>query len=93
MRTIPEYTDLGAEIATAALSILAEHWFPDWPVRMAGVTLANLIHRRIEQPALFGQREKLKRIEQACDLVRNRFGKRTICRAASLIGGKTEYGR
>jgi DNA polymerase-4 len=57
------------------------------------VTLANLIHRRIEQPALFGQREKLKRIEQACDLVRNRFGKRTICRAASLIGGKTEYGR
>lgn len=93
MQTIPEYTDLGAEIATAALSILAEHWFPDWPVRMAGVTLANLIHRRIEQPALFGQREKLKRIEQACDLVRNRFGKRTICRAASLIGGKTEYGR
>ena len=93
MRTIPEYTDLGAEIAAAALSILAEHWFPDWPVRMAGVTLANLIHRRIEQPALFGQREKLKRIEQACDLVRNRFGKRTICRAASLIGGKTEYGR
>jgi DNA polymerase-4 len=93
MRTIPEYTDLGAEIATAALSILAEHWFPDWPVRMAGVTLANLIHRRIEQPALFDQREKLKRIEQACDLVRNRFGKRTICRAASLIGGKTEYGR
>ena len=93
MQTIPEYTDLGAEIATAALSILAEHWFPDWPVRMAGVTLANLIHRRIEQPALFGQREKLKRIEQACDLVRNRFGKRMICRAASLIGGKTEYGR
>jgi len=93
MQTIPEYTDLGAEIAAAALSILAEHWFPDWPVRMAGVTLANLIHRRIEQPALFGQREKLKRIEQACDLVRNRFGKRTICRAASLIGGKTEYGR
>ncbi|MGD0621756.1 MAG: DNA polymerase IV [Thermacetogeniaceae bacterium] len=93
MRTIPEYTDLGAEIAAAALSLLAEHWFPDWPVRMVGVTLANLIPCRIEQPALFGERERLKRIEQACDLVRNRFGRKTICRAASLIEGGVEYAR
>jgi DNA polymerase-4 len=60
---------------------------------MVGVTLTNLIPCRTEQPALFGEREKLKKIEQACDLVRNRFGRRTICRAASLIAGRLEYAR
>jgi DNA polymerase-4 len=92
-QTIPEYTDLGAEIATAALNLLAKHWFPGWPVRMAGVTMSNLIPRRIEQPDMFDQRDKLKRLEQACDLVRNRFGRKTICRAASLIERRTEYAR
>ncbi len=84
MQTIPEYTDLAPEIARAALNLLAEHWYPNWPVRMVGVTLSNLIPRRIEQPGLFGDRERLRRIEQACDMVRNRFGKRTIFRASSL---------
>jgi DNA polymerase-4 len=93
MQTIPEYTDLGAEIAAAALNLLAEHWFPGWPVRMVGVALTNLIPHRIEQPSLFGERERIKRIEQACDLVRNRFGRKTICRAASLIEGGVEYAR
>jgi DNA polymerase-4 len=93
MRTLPEYTDLGSEIAMAALNILEEHWFPNWPVRMVGVTLTNLIPCRTEQPALFGERERLKKIEQACDLVRNRFGRKTICRAVSLIEGRLEYAR
>jgi DNA polymerase-4 len=93
MRTIPEYTDLAAEISAAALGLLEEHWCPDWPVRMVGVTLASLIPCRTEQPALLGERERLKRIERACDLVRNRFGRRTICRAASLIEGMIDYAR
>lgn len=93
MQTLPEYTNLGSEIAGAALSLLAEHWFPNWPVRMVGVTLANLVPCRIEQPGLFGDREKSRRVEQACDLVRNRFGRRTLFRAASLVEGWLEYVR
>ncbi len=93
MQTLPEYTDLGSEIARAALSLMAEHWFPNWPVRMAGVTLANLVPHRIEQPALFGDREKSRSIEQACDLVRNRFGRKTVFRASSLIEGGWDHAR
>jgi DNA polymerase-4 len=83
-QTLPEYTDLAPEIARAALNLLARHWFPNWPVRMVGVTLSNLIPRRIEQPGLFGDGERLRRIEQACDLVRNRFGRSALFRASSL---------
>jgi DNA polymerase-4 len=93
MQTLPEYTDLGSEIAKAAINLLAKHWRPEWPVRMVGVTLANLIPCRLIQPDLFGEKEKHKKIEQACDLVRNRFGRSSLCRAASLVGGKIEYAR
>jgi DNA polymerase-4 len=93
MQTIPEYTGLGTEIAAAALNLLARHWSPDWPVRMVGVTLAGLITCRIDQPGIFGEREKFKKIEQACDRVRNRFGRKTICRASSLIEGGIEHAR
>jgi DNA polymerase-4 len=93
MQTLPEYTDLGSEIAGAALNLLVEHWFPNWPVRMVGVALANLAPRRIERPALFGDREKRGKIERACDLVRDRFGRRAVFRAVSLAERGFEYAR
>lgn len=91
MQTLKEYTNLPSDIYRAALALLKRHWFPTWPVRLAGITLANLIPQKIEQPDLFGEQEKLKRIAKACDLVRNRFGKKTLFRAVSLTGGCLQY--
>jgi DNA polymerase-4 len=81
---LPEFTDLAADIAQTALSLFSEHWNPNWPVRMVGVSLANLAKRRIEQMDLFGDKEKQRKVELACDQVRKRFGKAAVLRAASL---------
>jgi len=81
---LPEFTDLAADIARTALNLLSEHWHPNWPVRMVGVSLANLVKRRIEQMDLFGDKEKQRKVELACDQVRKRFGKAAVLRAASL---------
>ena len=81
---LPEFTDLAADIARTALNLLSEHWHPNWPVRMVGVSLANLVKRRIEQMDLFGDKEKQRKVELACDQVRKRFGKAAVLRAGSL---------
>jgi DNA polymerase-4 len=81
---LPEFTDLAADIARTALSLLSEHWNPNWPVRMVGVTLTNLVKRNIEQLDLFGEKEKQRKVELACDQVRKRFGKGAVFRAGSL---------
>jgi DNA polymerase-4 len=61
-----------------------EHWNTNWPVRMVGVSLNNLVKQRTEQTDMFGEKERQRRIELACDQVRRRFGKAAVLRAASL---------
>ncbi|OAT79441.1 DNA polymerase IV [Desulfotomaculum copahuensis] len=92
-RTLPGYTALAAEIHRAAVMLLERHWPAGWPVRLVGVALANLIPARQEQLALFGRQEKLDRFERGYDRVRNRFGEKAICRAASLTGAGAWHAR
>ncbi|MDH7576382.1 MAG: DNA polymerase IV [Bacillota bacterium] len=91
MQTLDEYTNLSPEIFQVASALLKKHWTATWPIRLAGITLANLIPQRIEQPDLFREKEKLKKLAKACDLVRNRFGRTTLFRAVSLTGGCFQY--
>jgi DNA polymerase-4 len=84
MKTLPERTDLARDIYRAAGELLARHWPDGWPVRMVGVALGGLAPVKMEQPTLFGEREKIKRSERACDRIRSRFGERAVFRAASL---------
>lgn len=93
MQTLGEYTDLTLDIYLAALKLLDRHWSPSWPVRMVGVALAGLIPRRAEQLTLFGKKEKLRRMERSCDLIRSRFGEKAVFRAVSLTGAGVRYGR
>lgn len=93
MQTLPEPTNMSREIATGALELLKKHWSPDWPVRLVGVALTNLTHCRVRQPSLFGEKNKLARIEQACDRVWDRFGRRTVFRASSLTEKGISYVR
>jgi DNA polymerase-4 len=93
MRTLGEYTDLTPDIYLAAVKLLEKHWSPHWPVRMVGVALAGLIPLEADQLTLFGKKEKLKRMEKSCDLIRNRFGGKAVFRAVSLTGAGVRYGR
>lgn len=93
MKTLPEYTNLSADISQAAFSLLKKHWSPEWPVRLVGIALANIIPHRVEQKTLFGEKEKIKRFEKAADKVRSRFGRRAIFRAVSLKEGGLDFVR
>ena len=84
MKTLPERTDLARDIYRAAGELLERHWPDGWPVRMVGVSLGGFIPVKMEQPTLFGEREKIRRSERACDRIRSRFGERSVFRAASL---------
>ncbi|HAA90152.1 MAG: DNA polymerase IV [Thermoanaerobacterales bacterium 50_218] len=90
-QTLPEYTNLAADISRTALELLKRNWPANWSVRMVGLALANLVPQYADQPALFDEKEKIKSIEKACDLVRNKYGKETIFRAASLKEGCWKY--
>ncbi len=91
MKTLPERTDLARDIYRAAVDLLKKHWPEGWPVRMVGVALGGLTPVKMEQPALFGEREKIRRSERACDRIRSRFGERAVFRAVSLTKAGVRY--
>ncbi|HHY40981.1 MAG TPA: DNA polymerase IV [Syntrophaceticus sp.] len=93
MQTLKRPTNLAADISAAAFELLQKHWSPRWPVRMVGVSLANLFPSQVEQAELFGNREKLRGIEKACDQVRERYGRTAVFRAVSLKEGCLEHVR
>ncbi len=93
MQTLREPTNLAADIAVAAFELLQRHWSLEWPVRLVGITLANLLPFRLRQVTLFGNREKIREIEKACDRVRDRYGQTTVFRAVSLKEGCLEHMR
>lgn len=91
MQTLSGYTDLTRDIYQSAMKLLQKHWPAGWPVRMVGVTLANLVIKRFEQLTLFEEKEKLKNLDRACDKIRSRFGEHAIFRAASLTRAGVRY--
>lgn len=91
--TLSEYTDLASDISRAALHLLEQHWSPSRPVRLVGVSLTSLVPNRLEQMSLFGEKEKIKRAETACDYIRDRYGKGAVFRAVSLVNGRLEFVR
>ncbi|HZK17786.1 MAG TPA: DNA polymerase IV [Clostridia bacterium] len=84
MKTLHEYTDLAEDIYDGIMGLLDEHWVPFTPIRMVGVTLANLNADRPFQASFFSEKERLRKLSRACDHIRGRFGEDAIKRAASL---------
>ncbi|TEB15651.1 DNA polymerase IV [Pelotomaculum sp. FP] len=85
--TVAHLTANAADVHRAAVELLHRHW-PDWkPVRMVGVSLAGLVKNIAEQLDLFGEVERARRLNAACDRLRDRFGEKSIFRAISLAPG------
>lgn len=72
------------DVCRVALELLHQHWPDGKPVRMVGVSLAGLVKNTAEQMDLFGQVEKARLLNAACDRIKNRFGEQSLLRAVSL---------
>ena len=72
------------DVYQVAIDLLHQHWSSWKPVRMVGVSLAGLIENTVEQMDLFGEAEKTRRLQAACDRIKDRFGEQSILRAVSL---------
>lgn len=85
-RTLAHYTDLPEAIYETAVRLLHRHW-PRWkPVRMVGITLSKLVKKDCEQLDLFGRVEKQRKLVDAVDKIRDRFGEQSILKGVSLTG-------
>ncbi|MDD4239062.1 MAG: DNA polymerase IV [Desulfotomaculaceae bacterium] len=83
-RTVAHLTADANDIHRAAVELLHKHW-PDWkPVRLVGVSLSGLVQNTAEQLDLFGELERSRRLNAACDRIQDRFGEQSILRAVSL---------
>ncbi|MBQ2719751.1 MAG: DNA polymerase IV [Clostridia bacterium] len=89
-RPLSPPTNLGRELAEAALSLVDAEWGSGKPIRMLTVTAMNLVAGdEGEQIGFFdGERdrrhEKAERIEVAVDGIRGRFGSGSLVRGAVL---------
>jgi DNA polymerase-4 len=84
-------TDISREIANTAYDLLCDEWSDGVPIRMITVTVANLISQEgiSEQLDFFGNenseiREKGKKIENAVDKIRQKFGGEAIVHGAII---------
>jgi len=84
MKTMEGYTDLSEDIYRSAVQLLEKHWVPFTPVRMVGVTLSNLVSGGFVQLDVWGKKKKMERLARACDYIRDRYGEKSLKRAASL---------
>ena len=81
------YTDDGLEIFRAAWKIFHEIWNGD-PVRMVGVSTANLKPKNPENLSLLPETKQRETMLQAIDTINNRYGEFTLTRGILLDTAK-----
>ena len=92
-RTLTHATDVTMEIYEAACSLMRELW-NGTPVRLIGVSGGKAAREEFEQLSLFPdpKKEKQKKLDQAMDHLKLRFGDKAVMRASLLEGAKTSGG-
>ncbi len=88
-RTLPQATAAGADLAAAALALLAEArpLVRERGLTLVGVALTNLASDAFVQGALPLDGPDTAGLDRAVDAVAERFGRRTLVRASLLRGG------
>ncbi|MDR6224877.1 DNA polymerase IV [Desmospora profundinema] len=84
-RTLPEPSNIGRHLFTAASSLLDQHWNHQ-PVRLVGITLSNLETDEGIQLNLFEERDKERRLAETMDQIRDKYGTNSLFWAPSLLG-------
>ena len=83
--SMKDYFDLSIDIYRLACTLLEKHWNETWPVRLVGVTLGGLRKKEYQQFDLFGQKERQTKLADACNVIRDRYGEKSIIRGVSLL--------
>lgn len=84
--TLPHATDVTDEIYQVARKLFAESWKKQ-PLRLIGVSLSGLSGEEYVQMSLFednSKREQKKKVDEAVDTIRARFGNSMITRASIM---------
>ncbi|PMB02753.1 DNA polymerase IV [Fischerella thermalis CCMEE 5273] len=84
-RTMPEPSNIGRRLFITASSLLDHHWNGQ-PIRLIGVTLSNLTTDEGVQLSLFAEEDKERRLAEAMDQIRDKYGMGSLCWAPSLLG-------
>jgi len=86
-RTIHKPTDGDIIIFENAKLLLEKNRFIEKPIRLIGVSISKLEKRAVDiQPdLLFHPDEKLKPVDQVMDLLREKYGERSISRAGAQL--------
>jgi len=89
--TLDRPTDDTGEIHRAACRLFARHHRPGEPVRLLGITLANLSPRRETAVQLdlfdFERQPKREALIRTMDELRDKFGEEAVLTAGMLLGG------
>jgi len=89
--TLDRPTDDAGEIHRAACRLFARHHRPGEPVRLLGITLANLSPRRETAVQLdlfdFERQPKREALIRTMDELRDKFGEEAVLTAGMLLGG------
>lgn len=92
-RRLPQVSDLGADIARAALSLLREHYTWQLPLRSLGVSGSDLTstEHMVQMPLWVPEKTRQERaLEGALDDIRSRWGHNAIRRGLMLCGAATQ---
>lgn len=81
---LPDPTNITREVYETARHLFYRFW-DGQPIRRAGVTLSQLTDANSYQLTLFGDREKVRSLEKATDVIKARYGSTAILRASSLL--------
>ena len=81
-KTLDQATDITAEVLSVSRSLFHELWDRRTPLRLIGISLTNITRDIHEQLTLFPdvQREKERKVDQAMDAIRSKFGSDLITR-------------
>ncbi len=84
-RTLPTPTDITTEIFEAARGLLAREKLPR-PVRLIGTGVSNFRHVQALLPLMpDAARQRSQKLDQTMDLIRDKFGNKSILRAEAAI--------
>ncbi len=89
-----QHTDITSEIYGAAQRLLTELWDQRTPLRLLGLSVTGITREEFVQLSLIpdARKDKERKIDQAMDSIRNKYGRATIKRGASLMT-KQEVGK
>jgi DNA polymerase-4 len=87
-RALPDVTDDETQIYKTAATLLDQYW-DGRPLRLIGVSMSGLVSAAgLYQHNLFFEDEHRRRMTQAADSLRDRFGDGVLTRAGALEGGR-----